>query len=102
MKDILVVILSIVIITYIIFKNWKKLKELTKLQIFGVGITYLSVASLGGSFIYYGGNWIAGKIPNLILKYIVFVGVICMTLYVCIGVLNKLLRKITNGVFPTK
>ncbi|GGN62503.1 hypothetical protein [Oceanobacillus indicireducens] len=101
MKDSLIVVLSIVVVTYIIYKNRIKLKELTKFQILGTGFTYLAVACIGGFIIYYGGNWVAGKMPNLFFKYIIFLVVICITLYLCVSVLHKLLRKITSGKLPT-
>lgn len=98
MKDILILILSIVIITYVIFKNRKTFKELSKFQIFGVGISFLVTTFLAFVLIYYGGNWFAGQISNSIFKFIIFLAVTCITLYLCVGVLNKVVRMITKGI----
>lgn len=41
------------------YKNRTILKELSKFQIFGVGISYFVAIFLAFMLIYYGGNWVA-------------------------------------------
>ncbi|BAQ10608.1 transcriptional regulator [Bacillus sp. OxB-1] len=100
MKSILMTTLFIVIVIYNIRKNREILKQFTKLQIIGVGISYLIAIFLAFILIYYGGNWLAGQISNIILKYVVFIVIVLIALYLCVGILNKVLQKITNGVLP--
>ena len=100
MKDILMTAFFIVIIIRTILKNRKVIKELTKLQIYGVGISYLVATLMASICIYYGGNWVAGHFSNIIFSYVIFLAVFCIALYLCISILNKVLQKITNGVLP--
>ncbi len=102
MKDILIITLSIVITIYVILKNRKILKELTKLQLSGVGISYLVAIFIAFICIYNGGNWIAGYSPNMIVRYIIQLIIVCLTLYLCGSILSKILQKITKGVLPKK
>lgn len=100
MKDILITVLSIVIMIYVILKNRKIIKQLIKFQIFGVGISYLFTIFIAFILVYYGGNWIAGQFSNTFFKYIIFFAVVCIALYLCVNILNKVLQKITNGILP--
>ena len=100
MIDILMTTLFIVILIRAILKNRKILKELTKRQIFGVVISYLITVFIAFIFIYYGGNWVAGYFSNIFFKYVIFLVVVCIALYLCISILNKVLQKITNGILP--
>jgi len=100
MKDFLMPTLFIIIMTYTIYKHRKNLKQLTKLQIIGVGISYLVATLFAFILIYYGGNWIAGEMPNIILKYLVFTVVVCIALYLTGNILTKALQKVTNGILP--
>jgi hypothetical protein len=100
LKSIQMTTLFIVIVIYNIRKNREILKQFTKLQIIGVGISYLIAIFLAFILIYYGGNWLAGQISNIILKYVVFIVIVLIALYLCVGILNKVLQKITNGVLP--
>lgn len=100
MKDILMTALFIVVTIYNIFKNRKILKELTRSQMIGTGISYLVAIFLAFVLIYYGGNWIVAHFSNIIFKYIMFLAIVCIALYLCVSTLNKALQKITNGVLP--
>lgn len=96
----LLITISIVIIIYRIIKNRLTLKELTKSQILGIGLSYLLATLIGFILIYYGGNWIVGLISNIILKYIVFLIIVLIVLDISVMILNKLLLKITKGILP--
>lgn len=102
MYDILMMALFIAFTIYVILKNRKILKELSKIQILGVGISYIVTVITAFICIYFGGNWIAGYSPSIIVKYIVQLIVVCITLYLCVSILNNTLEKITKGVLPKK
>jgi uncharacterized membrane protein required for colicin V production len=98
--------LSFVLTIYVILKNRKVLngllKELSSVQILGVAISYIVTITIAFIFIYYGGNWIAGYFPNMVVRYIIQLIVVCITLYLCGSVLGKALQKTTKGVLPMK
>ncbi|MFB7142171.1 hypothetical protein ACFCYN_21325 [Gottfriedia sp. NPDC056225] len=98
--DILMTIMLIIITIYKILKNRKIIKELTKLQILGVIITYLMTIFLMFICVYYGGNWIGGDLSNLFVRKLIQIIVIIITLILFGSVLEKTLKKITNGVLP--
>jgi|SRR5699024_9682169 len=100
MKDVLILGLSVLVIVYVVIKNREKLKELSTSQILGVGASYLLATILASLLIYYGGNWIAEQFSSLLFKYIAFIGVVLLSLCLCINLLNKVLQKITNGRLP--
>lgn len=102
MKDIFMSALFFIITIYIIWQNRKTLKELTKVQLFGVVVSYLVAIFFVFCLIYYGGNWIAGQFSNMVLRYIIIIVVVCIVLFLCGGILQKVLEKITNGVLPRK
>ena len=102
MNDIFKILLFIITLIYVIAKNRKIFKELTKSQVFGVVISYLAVIFIAFILIYFGGNWVAGHFSNTIFKYVVFFAVVCISLYLCIILLNKILQKITNSILPLK
>ena len=97
MEDIIKILLSIVLMIIVILKNRKMFKKLTKSQIFGVGVSYLIAIFLAFILIYFGGNWVTGHFSNTLFKYMVFLVVVCVSLYLCVSILNKVLQKITNG-----
>ena len=96
------ILLAIITLVYVISKNKKILKQLTKSQIFGVVISFLAVIFLAFFLIYFGGNWVAGHFSNTLFKYVIFFAVVCVSLYLCINVLNKVLDKITNSILPLR
>ncbi|WP_449621834.1 hypothetical protein [Robertmurraya sp. Marseille-Q9965] len=100
MKDIFMSALFFIITIYIIWQNRKTLKELTKVQTFSVVVTYIVTIFVGFFLIYYGGNWIAAQFSNIILKYIMLIAIVCIVLFFCGSILQKVLEKITNGVLP--
>lgn len=100
MKDLLMFILLISLIVYQISNNKNILKQLKKSQVFGVAVTYIAMIIVATIIIYYGGNWIAGLFPTIILKYLVF-GIIVIATFYYLGILvNKVLYKITGRVLP--
>lgn len=102
MNDIFISVLSIIIMIYLIMKNRKTLKKLTRIQLFGVVISYLVTIFVVFCLIYYGGNWITGQFSYIFFKYIIFIAVVCIVLFFCGGILRIVLEKITNGVLPKK
>ena len=72
MEDVLKILLSIVIMIYVILKNRKIFKELTKSQIFGVGVSYLIAIIIAFILIYFGGNWVAGHFSNTLIEYMIW------------------------------
>lgn len=102
LEHILMVILFIIVTIQKISENKKVLKALSKNQLVGVGLSYILSILIAFVCIYYGGNWIAGYIPNEIIKFLIQVMIILLTLYLCVSMLNKTLKKITKGVLPEK
>ncbi|MFB7138752.1 hypothetical protein ACFCYN_03720 [Gottfriedia sp. NPDC056225] len=98
----LMTILFIVITIYKILKSRKIIKELTKLQISGVFLTYLITIFFMFICIYYGGNWIGESLSNLFVRKLIQIIVIILTLIIFGNILEKTLKKITNGVLPKK
>ena len=100
MIGILMTILFIVITIYSILKNRKIIKKLTKLQILGVFLAYLTTIFLMFICIYYGGNWIGGNLSNQFVRALIQIVVIILTLSIFGSILENTLKKITNGVLP--
>ncbi len=100
MKDILIIILCVGLTIYHISNNKGMLKQLKKIQLFGVAITFIFTVILATILIFYGGNWIAGLFSNIILKYLVFGVIVIATFYLLEIIVNKVLYRITDGVFP--
>lgn len=100
MVNILISTFFIIITIYLILKNRKIYKQLTKLQILGVCLTYLIIIYLLFICIYYGGNWIGESISNLIVRKLIQLVVIIISLIIFENILDKMLKKITNGILP--
>ncbi|WP_281657760.1 hypothetical protein [Halobacillus sp. Cin3] len=83
-----------------VLKNKKRLAQLTAFQMIGVGATYVVSVFIGFILIYYGGNWIASKVPYKILSTLVFILIVIAALSVCVSLMNKTIYKITNGLLP--
>ncbi|WP_113927966.1 hypothetical protein [Bacillus sp. P14.5] len=91
-----------VAIIYKINKNRDLLKTFTKTQIFCVAVSYIAATIAAFVCIYFFGNWIASFVQNSFIRFIIFFAVIITTMFVCISILNRALKKITNGVLPGK
>ncbi|WP_164218544.1 hypothetical protein [Virgibacillus sp. YIM 98842] len=102
MSEIFSLILFIVFIVYILFENKEKLKMLKVHQIFGIGIVFMISVGIAATIIYYGGNWVVGKIPYEWARWIVSFFIIAVVIAVTKIYLNKLAGKITHGVFGSK
>lgn len=99
-KDLVFLTLFIIVVIYNIVKNRKLLKELTILQFFGTGVSYLAAILLAFVCIYDGGNWISGFVSNRFLEITVQFATIGFTLIFCGYILPFLLKRLTNGVLP--
>ncbi|MFN7249822.1 MAG: hypothetical protein ACK4M9_03435 [Anaerobacillus sp.] len=93
--------LKIAILIFIIHKNKTILKQLTLPQLTGVGSSYIFTVFIAFIFIYYGRNWIVDEVKSRYFGYIIFLFIICVTIYLCKFILGKVLIKITNGVLPS-
>lgn len=100
--NLLFTVLCVAIIIFRLWKNRSTLKELKAYQIVGAAMSYLFVILIAFGLVYYGGNWIAGKMPNDILKTTIFLAVVLVVLSLCVKLLHKLLNIVTNGVLLKK
>lgn len=100
MENIFMFVILIMIVIKNISSNRDLLRKLSVVQIFGVGFSYVATVVLAGLVIYYGGNWLAGFFSNGIIKFIIQMTVIIVVLYTLVGILNRILAKITNGMLP--
>lgn len=95
-------ILSILALIYVSWEHRKEIKEaykkLTMTQLLSVIISYTVAIFVAFLLIYYGGNWIVSYIPFGPLKFVASVIIIITVLACCSKVLNKVLKKISNGV----
>jgi len=81
------------------FKNIKLIKKLSTKQLFGVVIAYVMAVFIGFICIFFGGNWVAEQISTKFISVGVFILVILVTLSIIQFFLNKILFKISNGLF---
>lgn len=100
MEAVLTFISLIAVIIAKVLKNKKRLAQLTVYQMIGVGAAYVVSVFIGFIMIYYGGNWIAGKMPYEILSTIVFILIVIAALSICVSLMNKTIHKVTNGLLP--
>ena len=100
--DSLLLILPAIMLMYLFVKYRKELKEtyskLTIIQLIGVFIAYLITIFIGFIFIYYVGNWLLGYITFKPLNIVVRVVIVILVLSFALNLLNKVLKKISNGV----
>ncbi len=75
-------------------------KELGKLQLLGVALTFVSTVVVASALIFYGGNWIAGQFSNIFLQSFSFLVVVFLVFYSIGTVSDKVMSKITNGALP--
>ena len=95
-------ILPAIILVYLFVKYRKEFKEtyskLTTIQLIGVVIAYLITIFIVTILIYYVGNWLLGYIIFKPLNIVVRVVIVILVLSSALNLLNKVLKKISNGV----
>ncbi|PEB51716.1 hypothetical protein CON65_05530 [Bacillus pseudomycoides] len=95
-------ILSILALIYVSWGRRKEIKEtykkLTMTQLLSVIISYTVAIFVAVLLIYYGRNWLVSYIPFEPLKFVVSIIIIITVLACCLQVLNKVLKKISNGI----
>lgn len=95
-------ILPAVILVYLFVKYKKVIKDtyskLTIIQLIGVFIAYLITFFIVFILIYYVGNWLLGYITFKPLNIIVRIVMVVLGLSFALNVLNRILKKISNGV----
>lgn len=102
MSELFSIILFLAAVVCILFINKEKLKMLKVSQMVGIALSYLISIGIAASFIYFGGNWIAGKMPYTWLSWIVFIFIIAIVMIGISFLLSKLVGKITGGAFDSK
>lgn len=102
LMETLFVILTAILLVYLFFKYRKVVKEtyakLTIVQFVGVIIVYLVTIFIVFILIYYVGNWILGYIAFKPLTIALKIALVIVVLYSALNLLNKTLKRITNGV----
>ena len=95
-------ILPTIILVYLFVKYRKKVKEtyskLTGVQLLAVVIAYLITIFVAFILIYYVGNWLLGYITFKPLNIVAKIVLIIFVLSSVLNLLNKSLKKISNGV----
>ena len=101
MGDVFGILLAIMLV-YLFVKHRKELKEtyskLTIIQLIGVVIAYLITIFIVTILIYYVGNWLLGYITFKPLNIMVKIVLVIFVLLSALNLLNKSLKKISNGV----
>ena len=100
MNDLFSIICCIGVVIYFLYKYREALAQLNKIQKIGVFISYMMTIFISAICIYYGGSFLTEHIQNEFLLLIIHIIVVIITLWVAIFILNRLLQKITKGVFP--
>ena len=87
---------------YFIYKYRKEFKntysKLTIIQLIGVVIAYLITLVIVFIFMYYAGNWLLGFITFKPLNIVVSVVIVILVLAPSLNLLNRILKRISNGV----
>ncbi|MEK4302265.1 hypothetical protein MKY30_23185 [Oceanobacillus sp. FSL W8-0428] len=98
-------VLSVLCTVLLVFNFWKNRKELKEtysklnyVQVFGVLISYLITVAIVFVLIYYVGNWLVSFIPFTFLRSAIFFVIVVAVLFCCLGLLNKVLARVTKGV----
>lgn len=102
LMETLFVILPAILLVYLFVKYREVVKEtyvkLTIVQFIGVIITYLVTIFIVFILIYYVGNWLLGYITFKPLTIAIKIALVIVVLFSASNLLNKTLKKITNGV----
>ncbi|WP_010530177.1 hypothetical protein [Lentibacillus jeotgali] len=97
MSELFFIVLLLAATVYVLLKNKNKLKMLKISKMIGIVLSFVVSVGIAASLIYYGGNWIAGKIPYAWIGWVVF---IFITVIVITGInllFNRLVEKIINN-----
>ena len=100
MNDILSIIGCVGVIIYFVSKHSEALAKLNKMQKISVLISYTITTLSAGICIYYGGALLTERFQNDFLILIIRFTVVMITLWLAIFTLNRILGKITKGIFP--
>lgn len=96
MFDSVLVSMFLGLIIYKIRRNKFLIKQLTKVQLTGIFIAYLTTVTTGVIGIYYIGNQLTDYIHNGFIKFLSEILIIIMVLSLCSTLLHKLLYRIIN------
>ena len=105
MNDYVLVILLILLVLRIFFKDketFAELKKLSAAQLTGVILTYLVTLVAITVLIYYGGNAFAGLFNNIFLQAFSFLVIVFVVLASIGTAADRVLNRITDGRFPIK
>lgn len=95
-------ILPAIVLVYLLVKYGKVVKKsyakLTISQFIGVIFAYLMTALIVFLLIYYVGNWLLSYITFRPLNIIIKVVLVIAVFFSALNLLNKTVKKITNGV----
>jgi hypothetical protein len=100
MNDILSIIGCVGVIIYFVSKHSEALTKLNKMQKVGVLISYIMTTLIAGVCIYYGSSFLTEPFQNGFLLLIIRFAVVMITLWFAVFILNRLLQRITKGIFP--
>ena len=92
-------IICLVALILLMFKNINLFKKLSTKQLFGITIVYVMAVFIAFICIFFGGNWVAEQMPAKFLSVGVFILFILITMSIIRFFLGKILFKITNGLF---
>lgn len=99
MNDILSIIGCVGVVICFILKHSETLAKLNKKQKIGVLMSYITTTLIAGICIYYGGAFLIERFQNELLIFIIRSAVVIITLGIAILTLNRILQKITKGIF---
>ncbi|WP_338786077.1 hypothetical protein [Metabacillus sp. FJAT-53654] len=99
MNDILSIIGYIGVVICFILKHSETFAKLNKMQKIGVLMSYITTTIIAGICIYYGGALLIERFQNEFLIFIIPFAVVIITLGLAIVTLNRILQKITKGIF---
>lgn len=100
MGNIFSIIGCIGVVFYFVSKHSEALAKLNKIQKISVLISYILTTIVAAMCIYYGGAFLTEHFQNEFLRFIIRFTVVLLTLGLAIFILNRLLQKITKGIFP--
>lgn len=100
MSDIFSIIACIGVVILFVSKHREALVKLNKIQKTGVLISFIMTTLIAGFCIYYGSSFLMERFQNGFLILIIRLAVLMITLWFAIFVLNRILQKVTKGIFP--
>ncbi|MFP7332006.1 hypothetical protein CHH78_13995 [Shouchella clausii] len=102
MYSFVLLLVLIAVLWYAYQKNKETFKQLSIGQTAGVFVSYGAAVAIIVAVLYYVVQPITEPIANELLKLAARFGLLIIVLFVCMFFLEKVLKKITNGVFPPK